>query len=1032
MRMVTALLHRMATSRHLGVILLLATCAVEGWGGATAYAQNVGMGLLFDDSAYERAPGVPVLMRGDYDSLPARVSLKSHAPYAGNQQRTSMCVGWATGYAARTIIEARKNGWTDREFITKHAYAPAYIYNRLRDPAYDPNCARGSYLIWALDLLQDEGVAPLETFPTSCDRMPTPDDEFIAMDHKIIGYHKLFRTDTKKKIFPVKKSLSEGNPVVIGMNVTTSFLNSVHKSVWMPQDGEPADAGAHALAVIGYDDEMHGGAFEVMNSWGRRWGNEGFIWIPYEAFTEYVYYGFEVFGTFEQEDVAPIRLKSSLTLTLSNGEPMAATFQDDRYKVDQAFPSYTAFNAHITNESPAYVYAFGSDLTRAANRLIPHGEKTSAYIPYQKSSISLLPEGSFMALDDRTGTDYLTLLFSTVELNLNEIVQRVSVEDGSFMQRLKTVLGTQLVPAELVTYDENGSMGFEAVVQNGKMVALVVEIEHVALPTFTDTLAPDITLLHPSVQPGESGIARIEKPAHTTQIALSGTIREAGGLRNLTVAGRSAEVDTAGVFRFEIDIPTLPSDTLEISATDVAGNQSILTVLLATPTSSLRVPEITVVEPRVVPGNVRGGVPETARASQSVQVRGSVEHDGSISGVYVNGIAAEIEPDGHFRTSIWLPGDERRLRIEATDSYGNTSTESFYILDEKEDEDEIVSRAGYYSEEKKYIEVNVYYATDRKRTGSEQPAEFYGGERGELEYGKTVVSIPKSHRVGELESPAWWRFELTEDPSRHIILREVEPQPRDVFLRSLGLAVDRSGAQEAFVFVHGFNTSFESAARRTAQLAYDVGFDGAPIMYSWPSDGAALRYTSDETDAAWSVPNLEAFLKEVAQEAGARQIHVVAHSMGSRVLAGALTRIAYTESDPILGHIIFTAPDIDADIFGRDIAPLLPATATRATLYASSDDRALIASRKVHGYPRAGESGAGILVSKYVDTVDASGIDTDLIGHSYFAETELILRDIYSLVIDDLPPEGRKLIRAVKEMLSYWRLPYPAKVSSAK
>ena len=35
------------------------------------------------------------------------------------------------------------------------------------------------------------------------------------------------------------------------------------------------------------------------------------------------------------------------------------------------------------------------------------------------------------------------------------------------------------------------------------------------------------------------------------------------------------------------------------------------------------------------------------------------------------------------------------------------------------------------------------------------------------------------------------------------------------------------------MFVHGFNVSFADAARRTAQIAYDLAF-GGPGALSWP------------------------------------------------------------------------------------------------------------------------------------------------------------------------------------------------------
>jgi esterase/lipase superfamily enzyme len=40
-----------------------------------------------------------------------------------------------------------------------------------------------------------------------------------------------------------------------------------------------------------------------------------------------------------------------------------------------------------------------------------------------------------------------------------------------------------------------------------------------------------------------------------------------------------------------------------------------------------------------------------------------------------------------------------------------------------------------------------------------------------------------------------------------------------------------------FYNVHGYNVSFDDAALRTAQLAYDLTFDCPAAFFSWPSKG---------------------------------------------------------------------------------------------------------------------------------------------------------------------------------------------------
>jgi esterase/lipase superfamily enzyme len=107
-----------------------------------------------------------------------------------------------------------------------------------------------------------------------------------------------------------------------------------------------------------------------------------------------------------------------------------------------------------------------------------------------------------------------------------------------------------------------------------------------------------------------------------------------------------------------------------------------------------------------------------------------------------------------------------------------------------------------------------------------------------------------------------------------------------------------------------------------------------------------------------------------------------------------------------LGQVIFAAPDIDSDTF-VDLAREFHRQASRFTLYASSKDRALIVSKTVHGYPRAGDAGPGLIIANGVDTVDATAVDTSLMGHSYIGENSSVLSDVFDLLIDGPAPERR-------------------------
>jgi esterase/lipase superfamily enzyme len=191
--------------------------------------------------------------------------------------------------------------------------------------------------------------------------------------------------------------------------------------------------------------------------------------------------------------------------------------------------------------------------------------------------------------------------------------------------------------------------------------------------------------------------------------------------------------------------------------------------------------------------------------------------------------------------------------------------------------------------------VRIFYGTDRAITGDAAPERYFANDRsgdGRVTLGVCDVRIPSSdeHSIGELERPRFWKFEFVEDPSKHVILQRVLQMDDVEFFMSLAQRVASSAAREAFVFVHGYNLTFADAARRAAQLAYDLKFDGAPILYSWPSRGVWWRYPADEDVMDWSEPHLESFLSRIASSSGARTVHVIAHSMGNRVLTKALSR----------------------------------------------------------------------------------------------------------------------------------------------
>jgi esterase/lipase superfamily enzyme len=319
-------------------------------------------------------------------------------------------------------------------------------------------------------------------------------------------------------------------------------------------------------------------------------------------------------------------------------------------------------------------------------------------------------------------------------------------------------------------------------------------------------------------------------------------------------------------------------------------------------------------------------------------------------------------------------------------------------------------------------QVEVFYVTDRESSAS--AGEYYGTERGPVSYGVSSVGMPPHHELGANEAPSVFKFQWSPDEQKHITIKGITALGQQAFFQLLEQKIDLSPGRKLLVFVHGYNVEYAEAVRLLAQFANDLKFQGPALLFSWPSQGSLTSYTVDETNAEWAQPHLVDLLDDILDDTTARQIYIVAHSMGSRIATRGFIALAgdrpLADIDPIK-EMILVAPDIDADLFRADIAPRLASNGIHVTLYASSGDRALMASKAFHGYARAGDSGEGMVIVDGVETVDASVVSGGLIGHSYFAEDRRIMEDIYGILQTGQRADNRFGLEAVNsDSGRYW------------
>lgn len=285
------------------------------------------------------------------------------------------------------------------------------------------------------------------------------------------------------------------------------------------------------------------------------------------------------------------------------------------------------------------------------------------------------------------------------------------------------------------------------------------------------------------------------------------------------------------------------------------------------------------------------------------------------------------------------------------------------------------------------------------RNPSPEPGVIFGGERDQgHSIQQIVVSIPPADRrkVGAVQ----WPKKLPADPAKDFTTVSITPSPPEATKAWFEASAGKDG--RLLVFVHGYNTRFETAVYRFAQIVQDSGAEAAPVLFTWPSRGRLFDYEYDRDSAIFSRDALEQVLLRAAHSDEVKDITVLAHSMGTYLAMEALRQAAIREGrlPPKIHNVILASPDIDPFVFASQYRAF-GQSRPHVTIFVASDDRALAISRLISG--KVGRLGA-IDPSKepYRSRLEASGDITvidlsayksgDPLNHGKFAESPQIVQ----------------------------------------
>lgn len=438
-----------------------------------------GMGCL-PETDVANIPKQAQLMERDFKELPSNYSLLKYCPTPQSQGQYGTCTSWATTYAFRTILDAIRYEWTDKQKITKEAYSPLFIYAQIKNP-FDSDCKKGSAISDAMKKLRDVGAVKKSLFDFMCTNTVPSNLISSASLNKISSFSTLVaygqHVMEPVKVSLIKKALSERQPVVIAMHVYPSFQKA--KDLW---DGNTTGvSGYHAMCVVGYDDSKYGGAFLIQNSWGERWGNGGYTWVKYMDFCKTVDQAYT--GSLPYVPSPIIKknvLSGSLSLQLSTGATMQPVLSNEttipHYDIRGSYISGTRYRLYLTNNEPAFVYIIGSDLKSNTSVVFPPRNDISPAFTYKQSHIAIPDEKWYIEMDNNQGTDYLCILYCMHELDIRSFVNSLQTVPGSFYDKVKKTIGPAMSPKEEVKFNSN-RIAFDAVT-NGTVVPVVIAINH--------------------------------------------------------------------------------------------------------------------------------------------------------------------------------------------------------------------------------------------------------------------------------------------------------------------------------------------------------------------------------------------------------------------------------------------------------------------------------------------------------------------------------------------------------------------------
>ena len=275
---------------------------------------------------------------------------------------------------------------------------------------------------------------------------------------------------------------------------------------------------------------------------------------------------------------------------------------------------------------------------------------------------------------------------------------------------------------------------------------------------------------------------------------------------------------------------------------------------------------------------------------------------------------------------------------------------------------------------------------------------------------------------------------VRQDPAAFISFDTTNSKFQAELNRRLAIAPKK----EVFIYIHGYNNSFTTAAYTLSELWHFSGRETVPILYTWPAGrGGFSGYGYDRESGEFTIFHLKQFLQSLAANPKIEKLHILAHSRGTDVILSALREL-FIEAialgdDPHpfyrIANLILAAPDLDIEVVSQRLtAERISLNIENMTIYTSSQDRAIrLSGLLFDSISRMGtfvtndlnrkneffRLMAGQLMSlNNVNFIEMRG-KTDFFGHGYFYNNPAVSSDLIMQLRYGAAP-GKEYDRPIK------------------